>query len=427
MTVDHKIQADRLGEHLAHKHGVKLKHASLLEAIAVIHGARDWNTLSARMDPSSVHPTEKAGDAAAGGAAPQFTSADALSWIMARLHCPEVDSIHLCAAGPVRAVESHSFKVMERAHDGRRKQVATLSGVRGDLLAENVLNLAGLSTDSDSAIPQEGRFAVEGAHKRKAIWCSVASLPTVHGRYLVLRPHRESALRTVSDLGLTFGNQWFEAVLHGPLLTVVTGPTGSGKSTTLLATASELAQRERSICLVSEYPSHLQDVTVLGICKTPAGKGGYHPSIARTLDAAGYLDPDHVIIDEERLDGAALERVVSLLGKGVRVTLSIHAASASNAVRRLAPLLNPASLDMEVGVLAQQMLSSALPGQRRIAASHFCVISPRDERDLDRLPPNDTVADALALMASGAVSPDAVARVYGPGALPGEVATLDAA
>jgi len=425
MTVDHKVQADRLGEHLANKHGVKLKHASLLEAIAAIHGARDWNTLSARNNSTTAQQPESAGVDANAGATAQFASDAALPRIMARLLCPEVDSIHLCAAGPVRAVESHSFKVMERSHDGRRKQVATLSGLKGDLLAEHILNLAGLLTDAESGVPQEGRFVVEGADNRKAVWCSIASLPTLHGRYLVLRPHRESALRSISDLGLTFGNQWFEAVLQGPVLTVVTGPTGSGKTTTLHATASELAKRGRSVCLVSDFPSQVQDVTVLGLCKAPAGKTGHQPSVARTLEAAGYLDPDHVIIDEERLDGPALERVVGLLGKGVRVTLSVHAGSASNAVRRLAPMLNPASLDMGVGVLAQQMLPSALPGRPRIVASHFCVISPRDERDLDRLPPNDTVADALAQMEAGAISPESVARTYGRGVLPDGVATLE--
>lgn len=42
-----KAQATRLALHLADKHGIKLKHASVLEAIAALHGARDWNTLSA--------------------------------------------------------------------------------------------------------------------------------------------------------------------------------------------------------------------------------------------------------------------------------------------------------------------------------------------------------------------------------------------
>ena len=42
-----KAQASRLAQHLADKHGIKLKHASVLEAIAALHGARDWNTLSA--------------------------------------------------------------------------------------------------------------------------------------------------------------------------------------------------------------------------------------------------------------------------------------------------------------------------------------------------------------------------------------------
>jgi len=48
---DYKAQATRLAKHLAEKHGVALKHASLLEAVAAMHGARDWNILVAKRNP----------------------------------------------------------------------------------------------------------------------------------------------------------------------------------------------------------------------------------------------------------------------------------------------------------------------------------------------------------------------------------------
>lgn len=48
MTIEFfKAQASRLADHLADKHGIKLKRASVLEAIASVHGVRDWNTLRA--------------------------------------------------------------------------------------------------------------------------------------------------------------------------------------------------------------------------------------------------------------------------------------------------------------------------------------------------------------------------------------------
>jgi len=43
---DYKIQAERLAKHLATKHGITLKHSSILEALAATHGCKDWNTLS---------------------------------------------------------------------------------------------------------------------------------------------------------------------------------------------------------------------------------------------------------------------------------------------------------------------------------------------------------------------------------------------
>jgi hypothetical protein len=52
MSIDFlKAQANRLAHHLADKHGIKLKHAAVLEAIAAVHGVRDWNTLRAAAAP----------------------------------------------------------------------------------------------------------------------------------------------------------------------------------------------------------------------------------------------------------------------------------------------------------------------------------------------------------------------------------------
>lgn len=50
-ATDYKTQAKRLAKHLAEKHGVRLKHASLLEAVAAMHGAPGWNVLAAKRDP----------------------------------------------------------------------------------------------------------------------------------------------------------------------------------------------------------------------------------------------------------------------------------------------------------------------------------------------------------------------------------------
>lgn len=47
-TALYKAQAKRLAKHLADKHGVRLKHASVLEAISALHGAKDWNTLTSK-------------------------------------------------------------------------------------------------------------------------------------------------------------------------------------------------------------------------------------------------------------------------------------------------------------------------------------------------------------------------------------------
>lgn len=59
-SLDHKAQAQRLADHLSRVHGVKLKRASALEAVAALYGAADWNTLRARpsAQPDTAPPAE---------------------------------------------------------------------------------------------------------------------------------------------------------------------------------------------------------------------------------------------------------------------------------------------------------------------------------------------------------------------------------
>jgi transcription antitermination factor NusA-like protein len=65
----YKVQAERLANHLASKHGVKLKNSSLLESIAILHGQRDWNHLVAStMSPAQVAALEAVDTGAAGPA-----------------------------------------------------------------------------------------------------------------------------------------------------------------------------------------------------------------------------------------------------------------------------------------------------------------------------------------------------------------------
>jgi hypothetical protein len=156
----------------------------------------------------------------------------------------------------------------------------------------------------------------------------------------------------------------------------------------------------------------------MGVYPIVTSKGATKQCLSRTLEAAERLTPDHIIIDDERLDPQAAMQVAALLQKGFRVTLSFNASSGVNVVRRLVELgLNPRALHQPLGALCQQMLLAApaahaeTPG--RLVASNFSVMTPHMEPHLDECGPTDTVADAIRMLEAGSVSMHSFVRCYG--------------
>ncbi|KWU26340.1 ATPase, T2SS/T4P/T4SS family [Burkholderia cenocepacia] len=409
MTDDFKSQAARLGAHLASKHGIKLKKSNLLEAIAAVHSARDWNTLHARAENQS--DAQPLPSSAPGGVVTFATGDDGRLWLEERLHRVGADFFHLvpCATG---------WKLFERTPSGERVQLATLDCPQGTSLSEYFLSQAGLSFPATE--PLTGQFVSTRlvGDARQELRYSVATVPTVHGQALVLRAHPRSRVLSVRDLGLSAGAAWLEGVAHGPRLTVVTGPTAAGKTTTLRATARTLATMGRTVCLVSENAEELEDVFVMGLCSVASSKGATTRSLERTLGAVERFAPDHILIDDEPRDPAAAMQVAALLQKGFRVTLATHAYSSHSVVRRLAEFgLNPGSLQQSVGVLCQELLQAAPAGHvgspPRLVASNFFVTSPQMEPHLDDCVATDTVSDAVRMLESGAITMSSFVRCYG--------------
>jgi type IV pilus assembly protein PilB len=115
------------------------------------------------------------------------------------------------------------------------------------------IKILGNMNIAERRVPQDGRFALEASGKH--IDVRVASVPTVHGEKIVLRIlDRASIMMSLADLGISAGPlKQFEASFKKPYGTViVTGPTGSGKTTTLYAALSELNSREVNVITVED-------------------------------------------------------------------------------------------------------------------------------------------------------------------------------
>src|ERR671910_1685187 len=216
---------------------------------------------------------------------------------------------------------------------------------RFKLLAE--LNIA------EKRLPQDGRFSVKIDDQR--VNFRVASLPTAYGEKVVLRLLDTANVQV--DLGkLGFGQrdyERFEAVFRRPYgATLVTGPTGSGKSTTLYATLKELNSPEKNIITVEDPVEY----------KIPGlNQVQINPKVGLTF-ASGLrnilrTDPDIVMIGEIRdKDTAKISVEAALTGHLVLATL--HTNDAPAAVTRLVemgvePFLTASAVDC---VIAQRLV-----------------------------------------------------------------------
>lgn len=183
---------------------------------------------------------------------------------------------------------------------------------------------------AERRIPQDGRASM--VVDRKAIDLRIASCPTVYGEQIVMRIlDKSSVLINIEDLG--FDDQLladFQACYNKPYgLILVTGPTGSGKTTTLYATLNVLNQVDRKIITVEDPVEY----RLAGINQTQVNpKAGL--TFAAGLRSILRLDPDVIMVGEIRdMETAKIAVESSLTGHLVLSTL--HANQAAGAVTRL--------------------------------------------------------------------------------------------
>ena len=236
--------------------------------------------------------------------------------------------------------------------DGVLREVLTPNRTLAGLLTSRVKVMAKLDI-AEKRLPQDGRISVQVAGR--AVDLRVSTIPSAHGERVVLRLLDKQAGRL--DLGqLGFSAEMALAIeslvhrSHGILL--VTGPTGSGKTTTLYAMLSRLNDLSRNIMTVEDPIEYYID----GIAQTQVNPR-IDLTFVRGLRAILRQDPDVVMVGEIRdLETAQIAVQASLTGHLVLSTL--HTNTAVGAIARLRdmgiePFLLSSSL---LGVLAQRLV-----------------------------------------------------------------------
>lgn len=212
---------------------------------------------------------------------------------------------------------------------------------------------------AEKRVPQDGRFTqvVDGT----TLDVRVSSLPTVNGEKIVIRilSTGQIALRKITDLGMSdYNYRMFESMIkcpHGVML--VTGPTGSGKTTTLYAALGELAKPNVNVITV-EDPVEKQ---IDGINQVQVNaKAGM--TFAAALRSILRQDPDIVMIGEMR-DSETAEIGIRAAITGHLVLSTLHTNDAASTIVRLVdmgipPYMVASSL---IGVIAQRLVKVLCP------------------------------------------------------------------
>lgn len=231
--------------------------------------------------------------------------------------------------------------------DARDTDAATHAALVARCKAMAVLDIA------ERRLPQDGRLQVMiGGHR---VDVRVATLPTQHGERVVLRLLDTSAARlNLSALGLvaTMLAALRSAVRMPHGLVLVTGPTGSGKTTTLYAAVSELDRERQNVVSVEDPVEYALD----RVAQTQVNPR-IELTFARALRSILRHDPDVIIVGEIR-DRETAEIAIQASLTGHLVLASLHTNTAGAAITRLAdmgvePYLLASSLR---GVLAQRLV-----------------------------------------------------------------------
>jgi type II secretory ATPase GspE/PulE/Tfp pilus assembly ATPase PilB-like protein len=288
-------------------------------------------------------------------------------------------------------------------------------------------------------VPQEGRMSVHLPATRSAgpVELRLAVMPTTHGvRAAVRMPAELIQPRSLDELGLPAaaleGLRRFAATDAGML--IVTGPAGSGKTTTIYALLEHIARTSPGLSIIAlEDPVERDLPGVTQIEVSPFGELTYERSLRSIL----RQDPQVLALGEIR-DAATASLALQAALSGHRLVCTLHAASTGGAIARLFEMgMEPYQITSALfGVVAQRLLrkrSDSGPGYRgRAPIAELAVMDAglRDavlrrsdadtlQRLIARQPGHASLRQsAEALIVSGVTDESELGRVLGPAAAP---------
>lgn len=220
---------------------------------------------------------------------------------------------------------------------------------------------------AEKRIPQDGRMSqvVDGT----TLDLRVSNLPMVYGEKVVIRilATGDMSLRKITDLGMTdYNYERFASCLKVPQgVVLVTGPTGSGKSTTLYAALGEIAKPNVNVITVEDPVE--KKVDGINQCQINDKAG---MTFAAALRSILRQDPDIIMVGEMR-DAETAEIAIRAAITGHLVLSTLHTNDAASTVTRLVdmgvePYMVATSL---IGIVAQRLTKVLCPECKKMRMS----------------------------------------------------------
>lgn len=270
--------------------------------------------------------------------------------------------VRLVANIIVDAIERRASDIHIKPRDKNVELIYRMDGVLTNirffsktLLAAVVsrIKILGGMNIAERRLPQDGRCCVK--HKNNPVDLRISIMPTVEGESVVIRLlNAQVGLKAVSELGFSDHDQrlFLDLLNRNNGIFLVTGPTGSGKSTTLYAALAEVQKQNVNILTVEDpVEYHMDGIQQIQINHAT----GY--SFARALRNILRHDPDVILVGEIRDEETGKIAVESAL-TGHLVLSTLHTNDAAGAVTRLLEMgIEPYLLTgCLLGVLAQRLV-----------------------------------------------------------------------
>jgi type IV pilus assembly protein PilB len=242
--------------------------------------------------------------------------------------------------------------------NGDLVELMTVSNIVHNSLTTRYKIISGMNI-AEKRIPQDGRFSqvVDGTK----LDVRVSNLPMVHGEKIVIRilSTGDVALRKITDLGMNaFNYDKFSKMLKVPQgVLLVTGPTGSGKTTTLYAALGELAKPFVNVITVEDPVE--KSIDGINQCQVNEKAG---MTFSAALRSILRQDPDIVMVGEMR-DQETADIAIRAAITGHMVLSTLHTNDAASTVTRLVDMgVQPYMISTSlIGIVAQRLVKKVCP------------------------------------------------------------------